>query len=525
MQKLNFSRNELPFFGKLVDLLDSNQNELLPLIQQPFSIENFRKQMVLKQDFPKERRATLVEVIEHQYADAKLELPLQVRELLNENTFTVCTGHQLNLFTGPFYTIYKIVHVIQLAEQLQKNYPEHQFVPIFWLATEDHDFEEINHFHVDNQKVKWNTNHGGAVGRMPLENWTSWQEEVLALFPNNHLLINKLLEAYQGKDLAQATFKLYEFLFRDTHLIILNGDDKTLKRSFLPVMEKEVSEQFALKGTLQSSEILREKSIKEQAFAREINLFHLEEGSRTRLESNAAGNITINKQTCTKEQVLAMLREHPEDFSPNVILRPVYQEFVLPNLCYVGGSGELAYWLQLKPVFDTAKVVYPLLQLRFSMQIINKKQHDKMHKLGFEFPHFSNKLDVVLREYNKLQTSRKDTLACVNEQLEQLERILVDQAAQVDTTLIPAAHAEMQAIKKSIQRFEIKLTRNERKKNSSGLQRVEHLHQTLFPNNALQERHANFLPYYLESGGALVPMLLDQIDVVKDSYILLVLEN
>ena len=146
MQIESFSRSQLPFSGKLVETFSERQKSLQPLIGLPFSAENFKKQIALKSNFSEKTRNALHQTILKQYTEAKIEVPEKLALLLENNCFTICTGHQLNLFTGPLYTIYKIAHTIKLARQVQELHPENNILPIFWLASEDHDLEEIDHF-------------------------------------------------------------------------------------------------------------------------------------------------------------------------------------------------------------------------------------------------------------------------------------------------------------------------------------------------------------------------------------------
>lgn len=522
MQIHKFSRAELPMFGRLAHLLGADQEKLKPLINLDFSKENFSKQIVLKQNFSKTQRQTLVDSLNRQYNDSQVEKPDHLKYLVNENCFTVCTGHQLNLFTGPLYTIYKIAHTIKLAAVLNDTYPNYKFLPVFWMATEDHDFEEVNHFNVGTEKLIWQTNQTGAVGRMTPENWSKWQDSLIHLFPANREKIQVLCANYSGNSWAQATRQLFNFLFHETELIIIDGDDKALKSSFVSVMKQEIEAQFAYKATKISAQILQDKNIKEQAHVRDINLFSLDNNDRKRVEL-FNDQITIGTEIFTREEILKKVVNHPEQFSPNVILRPLYQEIVLPNLCYIGGSGELAYWLQLKPVFDTAEIPFPLLQLRFSAQIISEKQMRRIHKFGFDFATFSRNKTLVLKELLDKKTQRNKTLEDhrLKNALGEIEKVMIEQALVVDTTLVASALARIKNIQKELEAFESKLKRNERRQYQDVLYRAESLHETLFPNGILQERHDNFLPYYLESNGRLISWLIDSFDPFEDEFLIL----
>lgn len=517
MQTQSFKRSELPFSGKLIELFSEHQESLQPLIGLPFSAENFKKQIALKSNFPKESRETLHNALQKQYAEAKIEVPEKLTLLLKNNCFTVCTGHQLNLFTGPLYTIYKIAHTIKLAQQVQELHPENYILPVFWLASEDHDLEEINHFYVGEKRVAWETQQTGPVGMMRLENWSEWQTELLQFFPNQADRIRTLLDVYQGENLSIATRRLVAHLFQDTDLILVDGNDIELKKLFVPILEKELKEQFSFHAAQKSEAILFEKYLKPQAFAREINLFHLSPGKRIRIEKSAE-DFKIGEAIFTHQELLDLLHQHPEQFSPNVMLRPLYQETILPNLCYVGGAGELAYWLQLKPIFDAVGVPYPMLQLRVSMQLMSHKDAHKMAKLGFDFQKFSDKKERVLKEHLFEIRERKNTNSALHEHIDALEKIMLEQAQSVDHTLIAAAKAERARIQKLLDNFLKKLERNEKRLHSDALNRLSTLHEKYFPNDGLQERHENFVSFYLETQEQIIPQIIEGINAFQSDF-------
>ena len=523
MHTQSFKRSQLPFSGKLIETFSEHQESLQPLIGLPFSAENFKKQIALKSNFSKESRETIHEALQKQYIEAQIKAPEKLALLLEDNCFTICTGHQLNLFTGPLYTIYKIAHTIKLARQVQELHPENNILPIFWLASEDHDLEEINHFHVSAKIIQWSTTQSGPVGAMKLENWSEWQTELLALFPNQKDKIKELLEIYQGENLSIATRRLVDHLFHDTDLVLIDGNDSALKKIFVPSLEKELKEQFSFHSAQKSEAILAEKNLKAQAFAREINLFHLSPGKRIRIEKSD-DDFKIGDLIFKQRELLVLLHQHPEQFSPNVMLRPLYQETILPNLCYVGGAGELAYWLQLKPIFDAVDVPYPLLQLRVSAQLMSGKDAAKMTKLGFDFPKFSDKKERVLKEYLLEIRKRQDASAALQEHIEALEKIMLEQAQSVDQTLLAAAKAERVRMQKLLENFLKKLERNEKRLHQEALDRLRILHEKNFPNDGLQERHENFIAFYLETQGQIIPEIIEQINAFNSDFLMQIID-
>jgi len=307
-------------------------------------------------------------------------------ELLHhENTFTITTSHQLNLFTGPLYFLYKIISVINLTNELKAAYPENNFVPVYWMATEDHDFDEINYFNFKGKKVQWSRQASGAVGRLNTEDL----DKVLDVFTANLGFgansngIKKLFKcAYlDHKNLADATRFLANELFGIYGLVIVDADDRDLKSLFAPYVKKELTEQTSFTKVSETNEKINSLGFNVQVNPREINLFYLKEDLRERIvEQNGTYFVNDTDISFTKSELLAELEKHPERFSPNVIMRPLYQEVILPNLCYIGGGGELAYWFQLKSYFKAVNVPFPMLLLRNSVLVKTAKQSEKLKK-------------------------------------------------------------------------------------------------------------------------------------------------
>jgi bacillithiol biosynthesis cysteine-adding enzyme BshC len=518
MKFQHFDRTALSFSSHLIELLASKQSELKPLISRPFELESFANQMKDKKGFSEENRQILVERITAQYNQSGLAIPKGLSNLQNDNCFTVCTGHQLNLFTGHLYTIYKIVHTLKLAKQLNAHYKDVHIVPVFWMASEDHDLEEIDHLFVGNKKIRWQSDQSGAVGEMTLRNWNSWQQEILTLFPYHAPQLEELLAHYDGSNLADATRKLIQFLFHDTSLIIIDGNDRELKRLFEPTIKMELKAQFVFEEVQKSKVLLESKGLKEQAFAREINLFYLEKAQRTRIEK-AQGRFKLGAHWFDEIQVMTELNNFPERFSPNVMLRPVYQETILPNLCYVGGGGELAYWLQLKPVFERVKVSFPIIALRFSAQLMTSKQARKIETMGFGFTNFSARKEQVLKALFNSKKSIEDFDDVYLPMLNELEERMMRQAQQTDFNLIAAAKAERTRIEKNVSNFYRKVLRHEKVKLSEQLQSVESLHSQLFPNDGLQERYENFAQFFLATQGQLIQALLHEVDAFASDFL------
>ena len=256
------------------------------------------------------------------------------------------------ILLGPLYFIYKIISTINLVNSLKSQYPSYNFIPVFWLASEDHDFDEISSINLFNKKVLWKTNQKGSVGRMKLDDFDLVLDKLDDLMCNdkNYQFLREIFRnSYNKKNnLSEATRFLINQLFGSYGLLVIDGDDKKLKRKLIDVIDKDINENHFYKIISKTNKKIQ-KLYHKQAFVRPVNFFDISNNNRMRIENK------IDKQKISNS---------PENYSPNVLLRPIYQEMILPNIAYVGGSGEISYWLQLRDVFSELFLSMPIIVLR-----------------------------------------------------------------------------------------------------------------------------------------------------------------
>lgn len=522
MQNKKVHRSKIPQFSGLQEILAYQQEDLSEFIGLPYSLANFQKQIDLKSiHYTAKFRQVLQAALSNQYAESGIVLPNGVAQLANSTTYTVTTGHQLNLFTGPLYFLYKIIHTIKLAEELKRSYPNYDFIPVYWMASEDHDFAEINHFFAAGMRFDWHTPQSGPVGRFDLDDWEVWRTVLLNHFDRDREVIEQLLANYSGANLKDATRKLVHHLFGSKGLVCVDGDDVELKKLFRKTMVKEVLEEFSAPLVEATSVALKEKGVKPQVHARPINLFFIEKGHRERLIP-INGNVQINgKGEFTPIEMVDLLENRPDLFSPNVVLRPLYQETILPNLCYIGGAGELAYWLQLKAVFDKAEVVYPMLSLRNSLQLIDKGTVQKIEQLGFQVDDFFQPVDALKKEFVARHAAKELDFEDVVSLLNKLEAQLQQKAEQVDKTLVAAAGGEMARIKKTLDVFKGRLLKAEKQRFEQELNRIEKLHNIVLPGGVLQERRENFIAYFLRMKPDFLALLHEKVQPFESDFMII----
>lgn len=444
--------------------------------------------------FSDQSRKTLVGVLEEQYKNIhKVPDAVQanIQKLLQKNTFTITTGHQLSIFTGPLYFIYKIVTVINACKILSEKYPKLNFVPVFWMASEDHDYEEIKSFRLYGKKYTWETQQQGAVGRFHTKDFESLLSQLsgdVSIFRDAYL---------RSKSLSDAVRTYVNTLFGNEGLVIIDADHSELKKSLQPVMWDDIFKNTPHKLVEASNSSLEKMGFEPQVHPREINFFYLDKDLRGRLEKTESGfKVVDTSLSFTDKEIEKMISEEPEKLSPNVILRPVYQEIILPNLAYVGGPAELIYWLQLKSTFDHFKIPFPVLLPRNFALVVDGPTERKLEKTGMELENFFEEKNFLFNhwvsKYSMHDLSLGKTLQILQGELKSIH----ERCSGIDATLLPMVQAEGKRIQNAIEKIEKKMLKAEKRLQSDRLRQIESVKDSLFPNGSLQERTDNFLNFY-----------------------------
>ena len=508
-----------------------NANPLLqPFYKHPVNAEGILAAIKERQKFPQQREMLVDELLKQYEGAAQFS---KVKEntllLLQQNTFTITTAHQPNIFTGPLYFIYKILHVIKIADELNKQLTDYNFVPAYYMGSEDADLEELGTITIDGIEYNWQTKQTGAVGRMKVDkallSLIDKMQGQLGVLPFGNEIIQLFKKVYTiGKAIQQATLELVNDLFGEYGLIVIIADSAKLKKLFQPVIEKELKERFSNKAVTATIAEL-EKYYKPQAEGRELNLFYLIEDKRERIELEGLKfKVESLKFEWDEKEILNELNEHPERFSPNVILRGALQETILPNIAFIGGGGELAYWLELKKVFEAAKIPYPMLVLRNSFLIVERKYKQMINNLGLK-PE-----DIFLPEYDlmkKIITNRTENKVRLNGELQKVEDLyneIMHLASSVDATLKAHVAALKTKAVYGLQELEKKMLRAEKRKYNYEQQQLQKIKSALFPNNSLQERVENISIFYAKYGKQLVDILLSSSLTLQQEFAILEME-
>ncbi|GAA4282353.1 bacillithiol biosynthesis cysteine-adding enzyme BshC [Gaetbulibacter aestuarii] len=518
------------YFTSLITDYLAEDPKIEPFYNRFPKLNSFKVQIEeTKKVFPESHRSVLAEVLKEQYANSEMseKTKTNIAALKNSNTFTITTGHQLNLFTGPLYFLYKIISTINLTKTLKEHYPDYHFVPMYWMATEDHDFDEINYFNFKGGKMRWSKETNGAVGELDTSGLDSVFNVISEAFGDSFVAqdLKKLFEASYLKhdNLADATRYLANALFKEAGLVIIDANDRDLKQLFSPYVRMELLEQCSHKKVTETNAEL-EKHYGLQVNPRAINLFYLNANLRERIVFENEVYKVLNTDIIWSEaEVLKELEQHPERFSPNVIMRPLYQEVILPNLCYIGGGGELAYWFQLKGFFEHVQVPYPILLLRNSVLIQTKKQKEKLEKLGVTTEALFQDQDVLINKKVEELSEIDIDFTPQKDYLKQQFKDLYTLAEQTDKSFIGAVKAQEVKQINGLEKLEKRLLRAQKRKLSDHVERLTRLQNELFPQRGLQERNTNFSEFYLEYGDTLIPSLLECLDPFCGEFLILTL--
>lgn len=518
MEYLKIPFSEVPQFSKRDTAYVENHPALKAFYKYEVELEAF-EDVIRDKSLENIDRATLVEVLHQQYSDLDVSVSTQrnIDALKANNTFTIVTAHQPSLLTGPLYYIYKIVSTINLTKQLQTRYPDYNFVPVFITGGEDHDFEEVNHVNLFNKQIVWENKETGSVGMMKtdsLELVLAELKEILGESERATKVLDLMAVTHSRRAIySDAVIDMVNEIFGADGLVVINMNNATLKRLFIPIIKEEVFENPSIRIVGAAREAMEKAGFKPQAFPRDINFFYLRDQIRARIELvNDRYQVLETDYSFSRAELEQEIEEHPERFSPNVIMRPIYQEKILPNLAYIGGGGEIAYWLERQTQFEHFKINFPMLIRRDSVLWVDKGALKKMDKLGLTIQDFFQKEDEIIRAFVENQTTEELNLQAQKNALETIFSEIKTLAEKIDPTLAKSILAEHSKQQKVIDQLESRIVRAEKQKHDTAIKQIRSLKQKFFPNDGLQERHDNFIPFYFKYGDDFIATLKEHLN-------------
>ena len=465
----------------------------------------FEQQIALKrQSYTAAQRELLTKVLDEKYQDLSVseKLKSNLNRLKEANTYTITTGHQLCLMTGPLYFIYKILHVIKLSEDLNKTFPNEHFVPVYWMASEDHDFEEIRSFLLFGQKWTWESSQKGAVGQFDTNDLQPLLQALAEKFQNQaESEIHRLIEKFKTPNYGLGFFEFVHELFSVYGLVIIDADNTQLKESAWPIWEKDLYTNDIHNAVIDQTQALKDQGLNTPIESKESNLFLIGEQKRERIEKT--GPIEFEKG-------------HSFQLSPNVVLRPLYQEWILPNLAYIGGPSEIAYWQQLPLAFETLALPFPLTLKRAGGILLQEKEVELIQQLGFEMQDFLSDKAALKERYLKHVGDQEPNYG----QLDQFWSGYKSSFLKIVAEDLPQEkrmiEAELTRIQKQKEALEDRFEKMRKAKFDKALKQIEQVSEKIQPKGQLQERTSNLLSFCPD--GALsgrIASIYEQLDPYK----------
>ena len=479
--------------------------------------------------------ADISQIISNQYSNINKSETTEgnIKKLSDKKTLAIVTGQQLGILGGPLYTFYKIITAIKLSRFLSERYNDYNFVPVFWLEGDDHDFNEVRAIKIIDEGnsllsigYKEEIEEDDAkqsVGHIKFD--SSIQDFFDSL--NNNLketefknpLLNELKDFYsEGKSFKEAFKDLIFKYFDEYGLIIFDPQEIEVKRLLKPIFKKEITDFRLHTEKLVHLSATLEELYHAQVKVKPVNLFLNYDGGRHSVEPvDNEFRLRRKRKSFTYDQLLELLENEPDKFSPNVLLRPICQDFLLPTAFYIGGPSEISYFAQIKPLYEFYDIVQPIIYPRSSATILESTIENILEKHSVQINDlFIDVENVKKKIINSVAESSIDAMFDgltnqVETAFDQLKEKLID----LDKTIADSSNRYRDKIFGSINELKSKAEKAQQKKYEVTLRQIDRAAINLFPNSNLQERELNFVYYANKYGEEFIKKIFDELQINK----------
>ena len=453
-----------------------------------------------------------------------------LNKLLDQDTLAVVTGQQAGLFTGPLFTIYKACTTVVLAKAMQEKLKK-DVVPIFWVASEDHDFEEINHIYTITEKgrpekISISTRPFGkpSVGEIALPgNWEKLINELSYNSPETEhkAAIVKMLKdtGSTSGNLGQWFAKIMAVLFKKYGLIFIDPMLLGVREQLTQGVRKALQAMDAVNKTVSEKEkVLRELGFTPQIVKDEANtnLFMYLNGQREALLKTQDDFYVQNlaDQTWASREIHDLASQEPTKFSPNVVLRPVFQDLILPTLCYVAGPGEIAYYAQLRDVYPLFGLKMPIIYPRKRITLVEPKIKELMTTYGVEFDQVQAGMEVLLKEHlhSTLPVEIDGEINVFLSKLEHNYKELVTKLTNITSELENLGERNLSHLRYQLEYLRKKAWQKHRKNNKKVIEDFRKLEDYFSPLGKPQERAYNLMTFLINRGPRLLEEIMNEIN-------------
>ncbi|MEW6654718.1 MAG: bacillithiol biosynthesis cysteine-adding enzyme BshC, partial [Bacteroidota bacterium] len=484
----------------------------------------------------KPHRELLSEIILTQYLNQKISRLTQrnIEILSSPKTIAVITGQQLGLCGGPLYTFYKTITAIKLCQSLSQRYSEYSFVPVFWLEGDDHDFEEACNFSVlSNENSLLNLKYEDGLG----EEFNRGSTGELKFSSNLNFVFDKLSGSlretefkaslidllksiYQpGKTFLESFRDLLINFFDEYGLVIFNPLDSRAKRLLIPLFKKAISEYSEQSLVLVERSAELEEVYHAQVKVKPINMFYLEENERLLIEPTDSGELRLKgkRKRFSFDDILNQIEFTPEKFSPNVLLRPICQDYLFSTGFYVGGPGEISYFAQVNPLYEIYDIEEPFIYPRASATIVEQGVNQVLNKHSFTFTDiFSEEEELIKRIVRASSELNLEVLfEKSSENISTMFSEISEKLTTIDVTLGDMSEKSKQRIEQALDYLKTKATEAEKRKYETSIRQLTKVRNILFPNGSLQEREINFIYFVNKYGIDFMKWLFNKLEINK----------
>lgn len=515
-----------------------------------FYAGNFRKMESFEKcwaDLSKRKyfRNEIISILERQNSElgASSQTLKNISYLKDNQTSVVFTGQQVGILGGPLFTIYKAISDIKLAAWLSEKLKT-KVIPLFWLATDDHDFLEVNHIYSLNpqsqitkieykSKADWN---GKPMAKVVLDDsFNEFSQTItanLAETKYKNEVLNKLFEVYkEGQSLSMAFGKWLTFLLGKYGLVLVNPADNELKQLAAPIFEKEIEQNGKLENIFKETNTrLEQRHYHLQVKKKEnyLNIF-VDNGQRSTVRKEKDFFVVeATQEKFTSEQLRGLLNQKPTLFSPNVVLRPVVQSYLFPTLAYVGGPSEVAYFAQLKELHQALEVNMPVVYPRAALTLLEKKTSEMLEKYNLDIKDIlTQDIESVVNQVmqKSLPPDWEENFIKTQAEIKQKFEKLEQEVTQLEPTLKETFATTKGKIDFELNKLKEKYFQAYKRKNKTVREQLYKVKNHLYPENDLQERKFNIVYYLNKYGFGLIDFLYQNIQVQGFEPKILILEE
>jgi bacillithiol synthase len=482
---------------------------------------------------PREFYKEVADIISRQYGNRKIspKTAKNISLLKNKKTLAIVTGQQLGIMGGPMYTIYKIITAIKLSKNLSERYEDYDFVPVFWLEGDDHDFDEISSIKTINDNnelltIKYSDNviediNRGSVGYQKIQSSiNSFFEELESVIRESDFkkdIMDNLKSFYsEGKTLKEAFWNLLFWLFDQHGLIIFDPQDKEIKKLLIPVFQKEITDFREHTAKIVDVSATLEELYHAQVKVRPVNLFYNYEDGRYLIEPvENEFRLRGKRKKFTLEELKSAIDSEPEKFSPNVLLRPICQDYILPTAFYVGGPSEIAYFAQVMPLYSIFNISPPIIYPRSSASLVEKNITSVIEKFGL-------KINEIFVDPAKLKDKVVSQMSegCIEEifsksayEMELIFDKLQEKLFGIEKTISEMGNKYKQNSLNSLNQLKGKALEAQKKKYEITLRQLDKITVNLYPDKNLQEREINFIFFANKYGLEIIDRIFEELEI------------